>query len=60
MEKKFGKLLYLLIKYEQILNIASCFWENFVSNLKKMKAYKNFDEIRGEVQKTTEKILRKF
>ncbi len=25
-----------------------------------MKIYKNFDEIRGKVLKTTEKILRKF
>ncbi len=25
-----------------------------------MKIYKNFDEIRGKVKKTTEKILRKF
>ncbi len=25
-----------------------------------MKVYKNFDEIRGKVKKTTKKILRKF
>ncbi len=25
-----------------------------------MKVYKNFDEIRGKVSKTTKKILRKF